>query len=263
MCKYTQTYTITNDCMDINYRLKPIAILMYFQDCFARYLTSKRIGAFDILKDDLYWMISDINVEILTELPFWSEEIEINLWVSEITKLKIYTDFELKYKNKPFAKGNCCWLLLNGRIKRPNPTDTMADKMPLCPEFAIGEHKKFTLGKITDVVTSVSHQTNLSDIDFNNHVNNKSYVNLAEMTIPNDFRTNHVLKSISIKYCKESYLGDELACTTYRTDVKNAYVNKIEKDGITVCEINTTWKEVASQSSINNFPLKIRSDFAA
>ena len=259
MCKYLQNYTITNDCMDINYRLKPIDILMYFQDCFARYLTSKRIGAFDILKDNLYWVISDINVEILSELPFWSEEIEVNLWVSEITKLKIYTDFELKYKSKAFAKGNCCWLLLNGETRRPCMTDMMTDKMPLYPELAIGEHKKFTLGNITDVVTTISHKTNLGDIDFNNHVNNKSYINLAEMTIPNEFRTNHILKSISIKYCKESYLGDELVCTTYRTDTQNAYVNKIEKDGITVCEINTDWKEVASQNTINDFPLRIRS----
>ena len=107
----------------------------------------------------------------------------------------------------------------------------------------------------------ITYKTNISDIDFNNHVNNKSYINLAEMTIPNEFRINHILKSISIKYCKESYLGDELICTTYRTDTKNAYVNKIEKDGTTVCEINTDWKEVTLRNTINDFPLKIRETF--
>ena len=65
MSRFKQKYTITNDCMDAHYRLKPVEILMYFQDVFARYLTSKRIGAFDILKDDLYWVISDISFKIL------------------------------------------------------------------------------------------------------------------------------------------------------------------------------------------------------
>lgn len=32
MSRYKQTYTITNDCMDVHYRLKPVEILMYFQD---------------------------------------------------------------------------------------------------------------------------------------------------------------------------------------------------------------------------------------
>ena len=68
MNKYIQNYTITNDCMDINYRLKPVEILMYFQDNFARYLTSKKIGAFDIVKEDLYWVISEINVEIVDNI---------------------------------------------------------------------------------------------------------------------------------------------------------------------------------------------------
>lgn len=260
MSKYSQNYIITNDCMDINYRLKPIEIFMYFQDCFARYLTAKHIGAFDIVDKDLYWVISEINVEITEQLPFWSEEIEVNVWVSEITRLKIFTDFELKYKNATFAKGNCCWFILNGTTKRPSSTDFIADKITTCEELILGEHKKFVVGNMTDAITSVSHKTNLSDIDFNNHVNNKTYVNVAEMTIPSEFRTNHLLKSISVKYCKESFLGDELICTTYRTDVKNAYVNKIERDGVTLCEINTEWQEVASQNSINDFALQIRNN---
>ena len=258
MSRFKQKYTITNDCMDAHYRLKPVEILMYFQDVFARYLTSKRIAAFDILKDDLYWVISDISFKIVDALPFGSEEIEASIWVSEITKLKIYTDFELKYKDKAFAKGNCCWFLLNGKTRRPALTDFVADKMSLDTELTIGEHKKFVLGNTTEPVTHASHKTNFRDIDFNNHVNNKSYINLAEMTIPDDFRESHVLKSLSVKYCKESYLGDELSCTTYRTDVKNAYVNKIVKDGSTVCEINTEWLEIANQSNIKDFHLKVR-----
>lgn len=258
MSKYSQNYVITCDCMDIDYRLKPIEILMYFQDCFARYLTLRHIGAFDLIKDDLYWVISDINVDILTQLPFWSEQIKVSVWVSEITKLKIYTDFELKYKNDTFARGYSCWLLLNRNTKHPVATDVVFDKMPIHNKLIAREHKKFTLRKTTDVIASISHKTNISDIDFNNHVNNKSYINIAEMTIPNEFRANHLLKNLSVKYCKEAFFGDELICTTYNTDTKDSYVNKIQKDGITMCEINTKWEEVSNQNRINDFPLKLR-----
>ena len=90
MDKYCQKYIITNDCMDINYRLTPISAIMYFQDCFARYMTLNNLAAFDIVDDNLYWIVSEFNIEFCSELPFWSEEIEVSAWVSEITKLKIF-----------------------------------------------------------------------------------------------------------------------------------------------------------------------------
>ena len=99
MNKYTQKYYITNDAMDINYRLKPISVIMYFEDCVARYMTLKNLAAFDIVGEHLYWVVSDFNLKFEKELPFWSEPIEITVWVSEISQLKVYVDFELKHNN--------------------------------------------------------------------------------------------------------------------------------------------------------------------
>ena len=39
--------------------------------------------------------------------------------LSEISKLKIYTDFKIYHDDKVFAKGNTCWFLLDTDSKRP------------------------------------------------------------------------------------------------------------------------------------------------
>ena len=95
-------------------------------------------------------------------------------------------------------------------------------------------------------------------MDFNKHVNNKSYINLAEMTIPDEFKKNHTIKQLRVSFNKETFLDDVLNCTTYKTDTENLYVHKIEKDGVSVCDISTLWQEKTDTSTIVDYPLKIK-----
>ncbi len=259
MNKYSQKYIVTNDCMDLNYTLRPISAIMYFQDCFARYMTTKNLAAFDVIKQNLFWVISELNIELENEQPFWSEEIEVTTWVSEITKLKIYFDFYIKHNEKIFVKGNCCCFILNTETKRPHTTEIVSDKVEICSEFVLGEHKKFSLPETTEKVVEITHKTNLSDLDFNYHVNNKSYINIAEMTAPDDFKTSKSLKTLSIKFNKEAFLNDELICSAYKTNTPDAFVHKITKDGVSICEISTSWREKTIINDISTYKLKVRS----
>ena len=240
--KYSHKYNVILDNMDMQeYRLRPISAIMYLQDAFARYCGTKRVAAYDLFSQNLIWVVGEFNIVFLSILPYWSEEIEVNIWISEITKLKIYADYELSYQNKPFAKGNSCWFLLNDTSKRPVKTDVIADKFVICNELTLGEHKKFILEECQEKVSEINHKNNLSDIDFNNHVNNKSYINLAEATASKDFKKNHLLKSLYIKFNKESFLDDVLNCSTYTTSITNTYSHKITKNGESICDIQTSW----------------------
>jgi hypothetical protein len=48
--KYRHTYTATASDITPLYRLTPNAMLMYFQDSFARLMTIHHVAAFDIVK---------------------------------------------------------------------------------------------------------------------------------------------------------------------------------------------------------------------
>ena len=258
--KYSHTYNVILDNMDMQeYRLRPISAIMYLQDAFARYCGTKRVAAYDLFSQNLIWVVGEFNIVFLSILPYWSEEIEVNIWISEITKLKIYADYELSYQNKPFAKGNSCWFLLNDTSKRPVKTDVIADKFVICNELTLGEHKKFSLSEEKEAIKTITHKTNLSDIDFNNHVNNKSYINIANATLDKDFKLTHFLKKMNVKFMKEAFIDEVLTCTTYRTDDSNTFIHKIEKDGDAVCDISTVWELKGEQTEISTYPLQIRS----
>ena len=261
MKKYTKNYNVILDNMDLyNYRLRPISAIMYLQDAFARFCATKKVAAYDLFPKNMYWIVTEFNIEFIDNLPYWSEEIGINIWISELSKLKIYTDYEITYKGKPFAKGNALWFLIDTNTKRPVKTDIISERFEVCNELVLDEHKKFTLPEITEKYNEITHTNNLSDLDFNKHVNNKSYINLAEMTAPDEFRGKYPLKSLNIRFNRETFLGDTLTCATYRTNEQKTFVHKIEKDGVSVCEISTSWIEKQNTDTILEYNLDVKNE---
>ena len=261
MHKYTKTYTVILDDMDVRkHRLRPISAVMYLQDTFARYCATKRMAAYDLMLKDQIWVISEIHMDFVGNLPFWSEDLKVELWFSEISKLKVYADFHLYYNDKLVAKGNSLWIILNATTKRPAKADEMASKFEVCTDLALGPHTKMVLPAFTEPYTKITHTNNLSDIDFNKHVNNKSYINLAEMTAPTEFMQNHTLKSLHVRFNRETFLGDTLQCTTYKTTEPKTYAHIIEKDGVSVCDIVTTWQEQSENVRIVDYDLPIKSE---
>jgi len=261
MKKYTKTYNVILDNMDLfEYRLRPIAAIMYIQDAFARLCATKKMAAYDLFATNQYWIVTEFNIDFIDKLPFWSEEIGVNIWISETTKLKIYTDYEITYKNKPFAKGNAIWFVIDKETKRPAKTEIIAEKFEVLSEFALDEHKKFILPEIREKVSDIKHTNNLSDLDFNNHVNNKSYINLAEMTASEEFRKSHRLKSLNIRFNKETFLNDTLICSTYKTDIPNQYVHIIEKDNVSVCDIVTKWQDSVITETIVDYDMAVKNE---
>ena len=259
MQKYTKTYNVILDNMDLTeYRLRPISAIMYLQDAFARYTATKGMAAYDLFKYNQYWVVGEFNIEFIDKSPFWSEEIKVEIWISEISKLKVYTDYNICYKDKIFAKGNACWFLIDANSKRPIKTDEVKNRFEICEELVLGEHKKFVLPEIAEKVSSIEHKMNLSDLDFNNHVNNKSYINIAEMTAPYEYKKTHSLYELSIRFNRETFLDDVLTCSLYKTNTPDIFVHKLEKDGISVCEISTKWQKEVSEQSIVEYDLSVK-----
>ncbi len=247
--------------MDIcEYTIRPISVIMYLQDAFARFCATKKMAAYDLFKPNQYWIVTEFNIDFIDNLPFWSEEIEVSIWISEISKIKIYTDYEIKYKNKTFAQGNALWFIIDRNTKRPEKTDVVAERFNVIDNLVLGEHKKFILPESKELIREIKHTNNLSDLDFNNHVNNKSYINLAEMTSTNEFRSEHTLKSLNIRFNKETFLGDTLTCRTYKTNLEKQFTHIIEKDGISVCDISTTWREKTPRVGIVDYDMDVKNE---
>ena len=134
--KYRHTYTATASDITPLYRLTTNAMLMYFQDSFARLMTIHNVAAFDIVKQHRMWVITEVQIDVQPTVTYWSEDFTVEIWVSELTSLRIYCDFRIVRKDNEqlIASGTSQWNILNLDTKRLETTDFLADKLTVVPE---------------------------------------------------------------------------------------------------------------------------------
>lgn len=76
-----------------------------------------------------------------------------------------------------------------------------------------------------------------------------------------EFKKTHFLKSLYIRFNKETFLDDILNCSSCRTNIPNTYVHEITKDGVNICDIQTSWHDkTVSSESIVDYDLSVRAE---
>ena len=55
--------------MDSEYRMTVVAVLSFFQDTVASYLTTRNLAAFDIADNGYLWVLSDYSLDVAEKMP--------------------------------------------------------------------------------------------------------------------------------------------------------------------------------------------------
>lgn len=239
--KYTRVYTVGCGDMDVNYRLTKIAAAKFFQETFAMNCARHNLAAFDVCKQNLVWVISDLHIEFSATMPYWSEEFSVEIWISEKTKMRTYCDFQIYYKNNVIAKGDSCWYLLDMDTRRPVKSDEVLCEFNADDEKVFGCHKKYIYKFEGTRISEKEHEVTVRDLDFNYHVNNLSYIGLTLETVPPVYLEKYCITSYNVKFVHEAYLSDILCCEIYEKD--NEILSRIYKknDNTDVCLISSTY----------------------
>ena len=242
--KYRHTYTATASDITPTYRLTPNAMLMYFQDSFARLMTINNVAAFDIVKQQLMWVITEFQIDIKPTATYWAEDFIVEVCISELTALRIYCDFRIVRKDneQQIASGSSQWNILNIDTKRLEPTDFLADRLTIVPELMTESHKKVRFPKSTTVDMQTEHRATRLDLDFNLHVSNRSYVSIALLTMPDDILNTHILTTLNVHWLHETHLNDKLTCKMSKSTEGSFLHTLTNTSGIVVCKIMSKWQ---------------------
>lgn len=279
--KYRHRYTPTASDITPQYRLTPNAMLMYFQDSFARLMTIHHVAAFDIVKQQRMWVITEFHIDVKPTVTFWSEDFVVELWISELSTLRIYCDFRIVRADNEelIASGTSQWNILSseshsssledGRVaknvgkanilnletKRLESTDFLKDTLTVVPELMTESHKKVRFPKSQSVNMQLEHRVSRLDLDFNYHVNNRCYVSIALLTMPDDVLATHTLTSLTVHWLHETYLDDTLTCKMSQADEETYLHVLTNSEGTAVCELMSHWQpqgEVPEVSEVLN-----------
>ena len=247
---YTHHYSITAAEMDTHYRMTPSAVLLYYQDCWARYMACLNMAAFDMVHKNRMWVISEFNAWWEKQEAYWSQEVEVKVWNSELTGLRLYAEFQMtKSDGTPIVHGYGCWTLLDIETHRPMVISELGvENLQLCGEE---KHGKIRIPKGLEIRHEVEHRVNPINLDFNGHVNNRTYLNIAMQTVTSDWTCNRKLRSLTIRWLHETFLGDTLVCRLWQTEQPDAFLHIISKDDVAVAQIYSELTERTSQTIID------------
>lgn len=247
---YTHRYSITAADMDNHYRMTPSAVLLYYQDCWARYMACLHMAAFDLVHKNRIWVITDFNTWWEEQEAYWSQDVEVRVWNSEVTGLRLYADFQItKTDGTAVAHGYGCWTLLNIETHRPTPISELGeDNLRLCGDK---RHGKIRVPAGREVRHEMEHRVNPINVDFNGHVNNRTYLTIAMQTVTTDWAGNRQLRSLTIRWLHETFLGDTLVCRLWQTEHPNAYLHIISKEDVAVAQIYSELADRTGQTIID------------
>ncbi len=243
---YSGIYPVTAADMDVNYRMTPAAALLYFQDCYASYLAHNQISAFDLVKEGKIWVITDFDLHFIGERAMWLDVVKVRITLSEITSCRAYIAYELAIADtgRVFAKGESTWVVLDIESRRPCNIVEILDRAGAQSAGIRHRGKNNPVLEDKELLKTVKHEVNPSDLDFNGHVCNRSYMRMAIATVDLDFVRISNPVHVHIRFVKESFLGQTLDVMVYRdrNDANQLFHDIRNQDGELICTVYSRWK---------------------
>jgi acyl-ACP thioesterase len=236
MEKYTGNYKIGLRDMTPEFNAKTSTLLHDFEECFAEFCLKHEITGYHLDKLGLMWVIANINIKIFKDMPLWNEILKIDIWFSEVKKSRAFLDFIISHNGEQIACGNSLWFVLDQNTRRPVPINKIIEPCGVIDEKALildipKEEKLFNL--INEQIITV----NLNDLDYNNHVNNVSYLDWSKMLFPKEYIQFNKITQYSLSFMQECFLGENLTLKLYQCE-KEFNFEVIKKDNSIACKIN-------------------------
>lgn len=231
-----KTYPVSMAEYDMQYRLKPAALLNLLQDMGARNITGKPFGNQELNAQNLGWFLVRYRIEFdnypqkLSEICFKTEN-------RGTLRQTAYRDFEAYTTDgERILRATTSWLMVDLETKS---LVNIEQKFPDIKKFEKREND-LTLKKlktITEWNEEKEFHVRYEDLDMNGHVNNTIYISWAMEALDMDFRNNHNIKNIDIYFKHEVRYGENILSLAYAGEDYSEHLIKNSETGEEVCLI--------------------------
>lgn len=230
------------------------------------------------------WFIRETDIEYLHPLRY-GDSVEVSTWVGDFRRVRSRRFYELRHLDtgEIVARANTDWVYLERESGRPAavPDEMIAAFAPAgVGDDSRGEsqpRKRFPPAPPPPPGTfTMRRRVEWRDIDTAQHVNNATYLNFMEecgiqaahsvgwsMGRMRGEGVGIVARRHQIEYRQQAQLGEDLAISTYLSDVKRSsairhYLITRADDGALIAQARSLWVFVNIAS---NMPMRIPGEF--
>ena len=219
-------------------RMSVADVMSMFQYAVTIHTDAMDVGYNSVLNGhNAKWVIAKVRFEI-SRLPENGETVNIITWPLKPGIMRFGRCFELKdEENTSCVNAYTDWCIIDKDSFEVLKTSTLGELFPeYRTERRVGKYSNFSL-KLSDGDFCYKKTIRLSDLDLNGHVNNVSYIRMAQDCFSSAEMQKLDIKSFEMVYRRQCFEGETLSF--YRgTDGEGYYIEAVAENGETVVTAN-------------------------
>ena len=242
--RFVSNYNVRSSEIGADYRLKQSSAAFFFQECVAEYFTSKGFAGYDMAKISMTWLVSDMVMHFVSQMPFWRDKVTSTVWIRSASALRMFVDFEASGADgEIFAKAEASYLVADSLNHRPCRIAECFSAFEPDSQNAIDGFENISKQcsglSFDSMEGAIERKVRFDDIDFNSHLTNAKYLPRAIESLPDGFIASHSLCGYSIKFKREAKLGDSITSRTVHSDTCARH--ELSRSGEQIATIDSLW----------------------
>lgn len=210
---FIRKYPVRVDETGPDARLTIISMFCYIQDLICSQVASIGIGINDLNRQGLTWVLSRMKIET-DWCPEYGDFVLAETWPGRIKNFYVPRHFELRsvQTGKIIARGSAFWLILD--LKKLVPVDPVL-YYPLEKDALSKEEIFSSAGTIrnTPAEHPLEFQAHCSNIDINNHVNNRFFSAYVQDWLAEERKQPIRITQIKIHFNSVFLFGERIICS--------------------------------------------------
>lgn len=192
-------------------------ILELLENVATHHSDSVNDGVNEIKQKGKVWVVLDWKVRVLSR-PNYGKTLKIDTWSRENNiqekKIATYRDFEVYDEaGQLCVKATSKWVLINietGKLTNIDKELQERYKPENKSVFDVWNIEKDVISK--ENISTVEYTVQRNDVDFNGHMHNIYYMNLAYVALPENIYEKRPFNNIKISYKREIKLDEQVKC---------------------------------------------------
>ena len=183
------------------------AVFNFFQEAAISHAHQLGVGRADMAQANQVWILSRMSV-LVERRPAYGEIVRVRTWPRGGEKLFALRDFDISGADgKAAVRARSCWIIIDLEKRRPLRPQAVMDRLPQNEGLdslpaAIGLEANPSLHKNTE------RRVRYSDIDYNGHVNNVSYIRWIEDAVDPALLEQARQMRLDINYLNEIVINE-------------------------------------------------------
>jgi acyl-ACP thioesterase len=230
--RWEETCLIRFGAIDRSDRLTLAAIFSFFQEAAISHAENLGVGRDSLAQTGQAWILSRMSVEI-NQRPRYGDSVTVRTWPRGIERLFAIRDYDIINSGVPVVQARSGWLIIDIEKRRPLRPQAVADKLPLNDGLDALPSGAVSLSEQPNLHKAANQKALYSDIDYNSHVNNVSYIRWIQDVMDPALLENAARMSLDINYLNEIIPGEtaEMWSAPIPVDAGSAFAFEGRKPG--------------------------------